>query len=176
MMDKAERYEIRMQLDSYEDIFSDFDPRPFDQKALSDDFLAEAQKASVDKTEEIDMLFLIPKTKRDAKHEATIKKRLLAHFKRHHTLLEQDRKKFVKTGSIFITVGIILMVLATFFLYKYEHTIPASFAIILLEPASWFLFWEGLTLIVFTSKKKQPELTFYEKMSRAQIFFSSTEK
>ena len=137
---------------------------------------SEAQKASVDKTEEIDLLFFLPKAQRDLKLDITIKKRLLTHFKRHAALLDQERKKLVKTGILFLTIGIILMAIATFFLYKYEYTIPTSFAIILFEPASWFLFWEGLTLIIFTSKKKQPLLTFYEKMSRARIFFSSTIK
>ncbi len=172
-MDNPEHYEIRMQLESYNDIFSDFDPRPFSEKALSDDFLAEAKKASGDKTEEIDILFFIAKQKRDAKDEITIKKRLLAHFKRHHLLLHEERKKLVKSGMIFITIGIILMFLATFFIFQYEHNIFASFSIILLEPASWFLFWEGLNLIIFTSKKKEHELVFYKKMSRARIFFST---
>ena len=33
--------EISLLLDSYDDIFSDFDPRPYNQRALSQDFLAE---------------------------------------------------------------------------------------------------------------------------------------
>ena len=41
--------EISLSLDNYDDIFSDFDPRPFSQRALSDDFLIEAKKASRDK-------------------------------------------------------------------------------------------------------------------------------
>ncbi|MDP3729095.1 MAG: hypothetical protein Q8R18_06630 [bacterium] len=174
-MDKVEHYEIRMQLDSYEDIFSDFDPRPFHERALSDDFLAEAKKASIDKTEEIDIFFFLPKTKRDAKSEATIKKRILAHSKRHFTILQKDQKKIVKMGGIFTVIGVVLMVIATFSLYKYERNLVASLIIIILEPASWFLFWEGLNLVIFSSKKKQPELIFYEKMSRAHIFFANKE-
>lgn len=175
-MEKAERYGIRMQLEDYNDIFSDFDPRPFDQKALSDDFLAEAQKASVDKTEEIDILFFLPKSKRDVKTELIIKKRLIAHFKRHTSLFEQERKKHFKTGFIFLGIGVLLMLLATLSLYKFELNFFASLAIIILEPASWFLFWEGLTMVIFTSKKKLSELIFNEKMSRARIFFSSSIK
>ena len=72
-MDK-ERYEIRMQLEKYNDIFSDFDSRPYSEKALSDDFLAEAKKASFDRLEEIDILFFLPKTKRDTKIELIITK------------------------------------------------------------------------------------------------------
>ena len=33
---------VSLWLDTYEDIFSDFDPRPYGQRALSEDFVAEA--------------------------------------------------------------------------------------------------------------------------------------
>ena len=39
-----EKTQISLWLDDYADIFSDFDPRPFSQRALSDDFLNEAKK------------------------------------------------------------------------------------------------------------------------------------
>lgn len=39
-----EMSEISIWLDNYDDIFSDFDPRPYSQRSLSDDFLAEAKK------------------------------------------------------------------------------------------------------------------------------------
>ncbi len=172
-MSEKECYEIRMQLESYEDIFSDFDSRPFNERALSDDFLLETKKASLDKGEKMDILFFLAKEKRNTNDETTIKKRLLAHFKRHSLLLQQEQKKVVKTGIFFTATGIILMFLATFFLFRYENNFIASLVIIILEPSSWFLFWEGLTLLIFTSKKKQPERVFYEKISHAHIFFKS---
>jgi len=46
-----------------------------------------------------------------------------------------------------------------------------TFLSVLSEPAGWFLFWEGLNLIIFQSKKKVPELDFYKKMSKAKIIF-----
>lgn len=172
MTDK-ECYQIRLQLDTYNELFSDFDPRPFHERELSDDFLQETKKASLDKGESIDILFLLPKEQRNKKDEMTIKKRLLTHFKRHNTLLQEEQNKLRRTGAIFVGIGIVLMVIATFFLYKFQTNLLASFTIILLEPASWFLFWEGLTLIIFTSKQKQPDRIFYEKMSQAHIFFEN---
>ncbi|PIU76093.1 hypothetical protein COS75_00785, partial [Candidatus Pacearchaeota archaeon CG06_land_8_20_14_3_00_35_12] len=74
--------EISLWLDHYDDIFSDFDPRPFSQRALSDDFLLEAKRASKEKISgAIEMQFLIPHDKRNKELENTIKKRLHDHFK-----------------------------------------------------------------------------------------------
>ena len=67
---------IGLILNSYEDIFSDFDPRPHNVRALSDDFLLECKKASVDMNDELELRFLIPKHKRSANEEYEIRKRL----------------------------------------------------------------------------------------------------
>ena len=38
-----EMSEISLILDTYDDMFSSFDPRPYSQRALSEDFLSEAK-------------------------------------------------------------------------------------------------------------------------------------
>jgi len=48
-----------------------------------------------------------------------------------------------------------------------------TFLVILLEPGGWFLFWEGLNLIIFETKEETPDFSFYEKMSKCSINFSS---
>lgn len=62
--------EICLILDTYDDIFSDFDPRPYDERGLSDDFLSEARKAVKKKpSETIELKFLIPANKRNLSDE-----------------------------------------------------------------------------------------------------------
>ena len=167
--------EISLWLDTYDDIFSDFDPRPFAQRALSDDFLLEAKRASKEKISgAIEMQFLIPHDKRNKELENTIKKRLHDHFKRHHDLLHKEMKQITRQGFYFILFGVLLMFLATFILFRYEDkSLLINFLVILLEPGGWFLFWEGLGLIVFKTKERFPDLEFYEKMSKVEILFLS---
>ena len=45
--------DIPLVLDSYDDIFSDFDPRPYSERAMSGDFLLECKKASAEKKKKI---------------------------------------------------------------------------------------------------------------------------
>lgn len=163
--------EISLQLDSYDDIFSSFDPRPYSQRALSVDFLDESRRASRDKKEGVELKLLIPKYKRDVKQEGIIKRRLLEHFRRHHEMVKQETKGIMKTGLFFVVLGVILMFLATFVFFKYEKSAITSFFVILLEPASWFTFWEGLNHMIFESKRTRVELNFYRKMSKCEIIF-----
>ena len=167
--------EISLMLDNYDDLFSDFDPRPYSQRALSQDFLAESQRASRDLvTGKIELKFLISSAKRNAVQENIIKKRLKEHFKKHFNLIHNDIKKMINQGISITSLGILLMFIATLILFKYAQTnILTSFLIILLEPAGWFTFWHGLDKILFESKKLKPGLEFYRKMSKSEITFLS---
>jgi hypothetical protein len=164
---------ISLVLDSYNDIFSDFDPRNYSQKALSDDFLSECKRAAIDKEKGVELRFLVPKAKRKLNEEREIKKRLKDHFKKHFNILRKERKKELKIGISFVVIGIILMFAATFVMFNYKETFASSFLIILLEPGGWFFFWEGLDQIVFQSKLAKTDRCFYKKMSNCEIGFFS---
>ena len=165
---------VNILLESYESIFSDFDPRPYSERSLSDDFLVEAKKATKDKKGGVELKFMINHKLRNIRTEGVIKKRLKEHFKRHFHIIQSEYKKVIKQGIYFIAFGILLMFLATYILFKYsESSLFMSFLVVFLEPAGWFLFWEGSDLVIFDSKKKKPDLEFYEKMTRANIGFLS---
>jgi hypothetical protein len=168
--------EISLWLDTYDDIFSDFDPRPYSQRALSDDFLLEAKKASIDKTSgTVELKFLIPSAARNPSHEQTIKKRLRSHFSNHFNQMKLQMKQTIKEGIVFVVLGILIMFVATsiIMLKETENTLLLNFLIILLEPAGWFLFWEGMNTIIFKSRNVKPDLAFYKKMSRCEVSFIS---
>lgn len=166
---------ISIALDGYNDIFSDFDPRPYNVRALSDDFIVEAKKASRDKEPgKFELKFLIPDHERKKDVEQVIKKRLRSHFKSHFQDVKKERDDIIKKGAVFVAVGIVFMFIATYILFYYsEKGIFINFLIVLLEPAGWFLFWEGLDQVVFETKRKKPTLDFNNKMSKCEITFIS---
>ena len=164
--------EISLVLDTYDDIFSDFDPRPFAERALSVDFLEEAERASKDKPSgDLDLNLLIPQNLRDSGKELTIKKRLKDHFKKHHQQYSKEKRTIVKSGLSLTLGGMIFMFLAAFVAHKNLDSILASFLIILFEPASWFMFWEGLNQVIFESKRIGPKIDFYGKMAKCNVNF-----
>ena len=170
-----ESSEIGISIEDYDFIFSDFDPRPFSEKALSDDFLSEIRRASLDKPlGEIHIKFLIPSKKRSYSTEEIIKKRLKSHFRKHEIRTKKDYKNKILEGALFVFFGTVMMFFTSLLTYYLSgKSFITSFFTIILEPAGWFLFWEGLNLVIFRSKELRPNFEFYEKMTNAKISFQN---
>lgn len=162
-------------LDDYDDIFSDFDPRPYSIRSLSDDFLNESRKATKDNDGKVELLLLIPKNKRSSHQEHIIKKRLREHFSRHAKIEQGVVKKIMTQGLLFVFLGTLIMFFNTYFIFSglVEKYFVLSFISVWIETPGWFLIWEGLGTMVFKSKTKIPEAEFYTKMSNCDINFMS---
>jgi len=166
---------ISLRLNSYEDIFSSFDPRPYSERSLSVDFIEEAKRASTDKVSgEIELRLILSQKSRKLEIEKIIRKRLKSHFERHVKIVKKEYGDLMRNGIYFITAGIITMFIAAFFLYKSADTSAfMNFLLILFEPAGWFFFWEGLYQIIFESKNKKPDIEFNKKLAKRTIIFLS---
>jgi hypothetical protein len=164
--------EVSLWLDSYDDIFSDFDPRPYSQRTLSDDFLDEAKKAVKEKkTGELELRLLIPYAQRDLEKEIIIKRRLREYFRKNFLALKKERKNIEIRGSIITIIGFILLSLASIIQHSAYTTL--YFLLSLLEPIGWFSCWYGLSEIFYTLREKKPEFEFFKKMSKVDISFIS---
>ena len=163
--------EISLILDTYDDIFSDFDPRPFDRRALSDDFLSAAKKAALDKEGALELRFLIPRAQQNVGRETTIRQRLRAHFRRHSEMLQKEIALTKKKGIVMAIMGIAMIVVASYLLSLSSSAFWVHVLIVILEPAGWFTAWTGMDEIYYTTRQKKPDMDFYEKMARAPITF-----
>src|SRR3989338_5692951 len=172
-----ETSEISLRRERYSDIFSDFDIRPYSKRALSFDFIEELKRAIYDNNEgKIEIMLHVPEKERKEYEEEIIKERLAAYFKRHYHLLRSEKKRVMKLGISMVCMGVISMVAATIIVFKDpSESMFLSFLVVFLEPAAWFLLWEGSDQIIFNSKKINPDLNFYRKMSDAhkRIHFKS---
>lgn len=164
---------INLVLDNYDDLFSDFDPRPYTERALSDDFLRECKKALKDKEhtlQNIEMHLLLPHKIRIARSEANIKKRLMHHFQKHFHEAHTELNQLYQSGVFMLIIGGIMIIMATF----YDSDKPLlSFLIVLFEPIGWFSLWTALDKLFRDVKEIKPESDFYRKMSQADIIFNT---
>jgi len=174
----TETSEISLRLDDYDDIFSDFDIRSYSSRALSVDFLDEIKRASFDKEESgIELILYVPEKERNESREITIKERLAAHFRRHYSLLLEEKRRVRRLGISMVTMGILCIIVATFIVFKGSpsRSLFLSFLVVFLEPAAWFLLWEGMDQIIFNSKSTNADIEFHRKMSdsRGHTHFKS---
>lgn len=169
-----EMSEISLILDTYNDIFSSFDPRPYSQRALSIDFLNEAKRATKElPSGAIELKLLMPYQLRNLQKEISIKKRLREHFVRHQHLSHIESRRLRLRGIGMALLGVSFISASTF-LYSIEvSNYFIKFLQILLEPAGWFTAWTGLEDIYYTGRELSKEIAFYEKMSKANIEFLS---
>ena len=165
--------EISLVLDTYDDIFSDFDPRHFSTRALSQDFLLEAKRASRDKDGGIELRFLIPVGERNVMHESLIKQRLKEHFVKHNLNLLNDIRNFRKKAGLLIAVGACLGLIDVGLVNFINMGDLAKSAVeIILQPASWFNIWVGIEHLMFLPDNMAEEEKFYRKMAHAHISFA----
>ncbi|MFA6268310.1 MAG: hypothetical protein WCW13_00495 [archaeon] len=172
--------EISVVIRSYDDIFSDFDPRTFDKRALSDDFLSEIKRASVEKKNGvIDLTFLTPLEIKKPDLEIIIKKRLRDHFKKHYEQLEKEIFLRKKNGGMLVFGGVALSVIAVIFFRPLEGVPQDLFQLLkgilflLAEPAAWFTIWTGFDWMFTSWKVLENDHDFYKKMSKSEINFTS---
>jgi hypothetical protein len=176
-MASMETQEIFLRLEKYDDIFSDFDIRPYSRRSLSVDFLDEVRRAAKDKPfDGIELILHVPESERSESHEAVVRERLSAHFKKHHLMSLKEKRKAKKLGYTMVFFGVVFMLAATSIVFK-DHTesVWLSFLVVFLEPAAWFFLWEGMDQIIFHSKAMEAEFNFYKKMAYAhsRIHFKS---
>lgn len=165
---------IKLWLDSYDDLFSDFDPRPYSQRAVSDDFIGQAKKVARDHLEKAgSLLLLLPETERKQEQETAISKRLHSFFNHSRDLIKADVKRIRKRAFSFLLAGVFFMLLAGYISYLEPSQFYVHIILVLFEPAGWFLFWTGLDHLFSDSGKTKKELQFFRQMSAAEIRFGA---
>lgn len=167
---------ISLVLDSYDAIFSDFDPRSYSERMVSDDFISECKRAVHDKRELNQLRLLIPSHLRKPTEELKIKKRLKEHFRKHLLEEEKEIRAIKKEGTRWLILGSVILVLSTL-LYEYKNLaytglrFLVDFLFVISQPAGWFTFWEGLGKIFIVAKEHTPDYEFYKKMQNIEIYF-----
>jgi len=169
-----EKAHISLLLDSYDALFSDFDPRPYAERAISDDFLLEIKRAVREaKPGVFEMGFLIPKHLKNAHEEEIIRERLHHYFHKQTMDIIHEAKGIIGKAVLYVFVGFLLMFGASYIDHELTSIFLLNFVKIVIEPAGWFLVWYGFDQIFYDAKSRKPEVEFNRKMSHADIHFDT---
>jgi hypothetical protein len=166
--------DISIWLDNYDDIFSDFDPRPFSERNVSDDFLYELKKVCRERKSSINVLqLLVPEKSRNLENEMLIVKRLHSHLKQNFHVYKQLVKIQKRNGFIFVSSGMLIMILASYISLLKSGNFIMHTLLVMLEPAGWFILWTGLDDLMKIKHIQKAELDLFLKMEKSKIVFSN---
>lgn len=164
---------LSLWIDSYNDIFSDFDPRPFSERMISEDFIAQIKRASKEFRDKISVFkLLVPQGTQHEGSEKVIRRRLQSYFVSMHEQIADEMKNNRSRSLYFIVAGISLMLVSSYITYLKLSSFHFSVLLVLFEPGGWFLFWTGLDLFFSFSRSKKGETEFYSKLIDTHIEFT----
>jgi hypothetical protein len=168
--------EISIWLDSYDDMFSDFDPRPYSKRTVSDDFIIQTRKVARDRYgNKITLQLLLPESKRSKEKEEIITRRLQEYFQWSYNQLQTDKQKNLRRGYLLTFAGTALLIIAGYLSLINPQSYILHLLMTLFEPAGWFMLWMGLELLFYLPGKTQKELAFHTNMMKARIEFKTYE-
>lgn len=166
--------ELSIWLDTYDDIFSDFDSRPLSERVLSDDFINEAKKMAREKPSgDITLKLLMSANLRKKELEDIVIKSLHTHFYRYADQLKKEISQSRKRGLLSTIVGLIIIVAGAYLIRIENHNFLIDALRITMEPAGWFFTWSGFDNMFYSARSKKPEVDFASRMAHAEITFLS---
>ncbi|MDQ3108780.1 MAG: hypothetical protein M3R17_02705 [Bacteroidota bacterium] len=166
--------DLNLWIDSYDDLFSDFDSRPLSERGISDDFISELNKLIPEKEGFIETLrFQVPAKVRDEKTEAIIIDRLSKDFSRHYLRFTDEVDANRKKGILMTFFGIAALITAVLIISLGENVIWQNTLKVLFEPAGWFLVWSGLDKIFFGGKSVKQRREHYARLEKSKVEFVS---
>ena len=168
-----ESREIALAIDTWDDVFSDFDPRPLSERTLSEDFIIELRQRYRE-TSKGDFIVTIcaPLSLEDKKAEKTVAKRLKRHFLHRALIRKKANMRIRVRGIVFVICGICFLSFLTLVAYyKMFSDLAINILGIVVMPLGWFGIWEGFSKIVDIKPSFIHEEMFYEKLAKAQYRF-----
>jgi hypothetical protein len=167
--------ELNLWLDSYDDIYSDFDSRHYLKRRISDDFLHELRTEMKYKAHHAgDMVLLLPPERRDDPSEKIIADSLTDFFSSQFHFQQDKCRKKLNNGILLLASGVIIILLNSWVSYNSEESFLITAIKVLLEPAGWFLLWAALDFLFYDFAELKRERNFYKELSEMHIHFKSS--
>ncbi len=166
--------DISFWLDYYDDIYSDFDPRKYHKRRLSEDLLDELKVALKNQQEKIDTLVLmLPKEQRKEDIEPEIIANLSAQFRGRFEICAKKERRILRRGIMLVLSGAIFMyVFSEISLKQYNHQLMVMLRIII-EPGAWFMIWTGLDALFYHYLASKKETDFYKTLAGLKVRFEN---
>lgn len=163
---------VGLAIDEYDDLFSDFDPRPYPERELSEDFLTELRRFFYRKSPEyLDIVLLIPAKRRRTHDEQIVKKRLHIYFQKKYRETKKGLKHTTLWNLLRVFLAMSIMIVTGILAVHAGQVLWRNILKVMLEPASWWLFWTSIDNLMAARRKVQDELQYFHRLAECKIVF-----
>lgn len=164
--------ELSLWLDTYDDIYSDFDSRSYLKRRISEDFIDELRMSLKYRKDQPDALILmLPGSQRHADIEKEITISIHEQIKDRLNMLLHKVRNILTRGLLLFATGLLLTGVSAFVTLKKPVGYLPLLLRISLEPASWFMLWTGLDLLIYDYRKLRKETFFYKILASLKVHF-----
>lgn len=165
--------ELKLWLDSYDDIYSDFDSRHYPKRRISEDFLDEI-RAEIKYKDDVsgELILLMPEKKRNEESEKTISESLAVYFNSRFNFLNHKCHRLMRKALILLMAGLLLMLLNSWMSYYHMISFAVAAVKILVEPAGWFLLWLAFDILFYDHPLLKKERSFFKKLGSMHVLFA----
>lgn len=165
--------DISIAIDSWDDIFSDFDPSPLERRNLSEDFLHELRKRYRETPRgSFALTIYCPENLKDDVSEKLVIKRLKQYFKFRQLEYQKEINGAVGRGVLFVVIGACFLATLTLLTYyKLFSALAIELLGIILMPLGWFGVWEGFSRIIEPRPLLKKDLELFTKLAKAAYKF-----
>lgn len=170
--DKLGAYVIAVSLDSYNDVYDDWDPSPFKKRDIEDEFSDFVSDSALDIPLKYDIAIKLhlPESIKDEKKEDLLKKAYRNHFKFLIGRLYRHKKKLREKLMAYSSLAILFLLIA--------YTRPMWSENIILEVlregifvGGWVFLWEVFTLLFITFREEKHNESHLNRLLHANIEF-----
>ena len=174
-------------LDTYDDLFSDFDYGPYESRRMSEDLILELEgRLKHLAPGPVDLVFGIADSARERTVETMAKKRLKRFFSQKTFYAQNEIDKIRRSGAHRVTLGLGVLGLVSiilFYINDTPHPLLAGPAVAivtlfaeLLTPAGWFGMWTGFERFFDHPKAEMRKKSLYAMLEAGSISFIEESK
>ncbi|MBW4484230.1 MAG: hypothetical protein KME14_16970 [Tildeniella torsiva UHER 1998/13D] len=167
-------YMIEVSLDSYTDIFSEWDPAPFKRRELDSDlqFYLENSADEIPTQHSIEVCFTLPPGTRDEAMEQEVRAGLGNSLDFKIYLLKKEIKLINTRTFRYVLAGLGTLLVARLIAEPAEFNVVTSVLTEGLFIGGWVFLWEAVSLFFFSNRDLYYRYRTYKRLRGSQVIFS----
>lgn len=174
--EKSNTYAIDVSLDTYDDVYDDWDASPFKRRDIEDEFNDFVVNSSQDIpfNYDVSIVLFLPEAKRDEQKEIT----LIAAYRNYYAyaLDRLNKRKTILYEKIisYLLLSIFMLGIGYFF-FRGARSIITSILHEGIFIGGWVFLWEFFTSIFITLRELQEEYRIVKRLYKAEVVFKYIE-